>query len=400
MCPDYSQVWNILVPQRREYYTPTELAPADSWYLSGRTISFWAKLARPAYACRSPSNASRTTATGETRLSTLESLPVEVLAMILDDSALSKQDIIALGLSSKHLWQQTLLHIRHSRRTQAPRWAGMELACVGSYLRSLPKAFEDYAHMFNFKVRYDTLSSDITASNFCSDWYWTTLREFAQPPSQTAELQWMEALKAESEKIRKLSPSYERDIVSIFAEPSFDDPKLTWVLRNMTTREYFTCGCVSGTRTAPPEGYKGPPVEFLNPEDSLSSNARQGYVVSNGHLLPTLPIEEVLLERIQWGGFSPGTAPKRSSWAGHAFDIVALGSSDFPDADGWQDITTDVVQLKQQGFCNKPPRIGRDTSRRDELSIVPTVNRGMRSSFQRLKTGVTKVLKGRSVPKA
>ncbi|KAF2418751.1 hypothetical protein EJ08DRAFT_51569 [Tothia fuscella] len=130
------QHWRMLAPRNKKRVTIDRTRGALGWGL-------WSKLARPE-TTRSSRNSCRPRAgpfplTGT--LACIEFLPAELIAMILEDSVLANEDIIALGCSSPVLWPYVLAHIDDNKRLEAAPLAGLEVACVGSYLTTLPQSF-------------------------------------------------------------------------------------------------------------------------------------------------------------------------------------------------------------------------------------------------------------------
>lgn len=76
------------------------------------------------------------------KVSPLEQVPTEILAQILADDGLSKQDVMAMGRASKTLWHRMLQYVRHKVQKYAGPWVGTELIYTDTYLKDVPDALE------------------------------------------------------------------------------------------------------------------------------------------------------------------------------------------------------------------------------------------------------------------
>ncbi|KAL8691228.1 MAG: hypothetical protein Q9218_003504 [Villophora microphyllina] len=92
----------------------------------------------------------------ETPLSLLERLPAEILGLIFDGLSPSAEasnehvqlganlDILAFGLTSSTMFAHCFRHIAfQSSSASVGAWAGMEIACTGTYLTVLPPSFTE-----------------------------------------------------------------------------------------------------------------------------------------------------------------------------------------------------------------------------------------------------------------
>src|SRR5690242_16006111 len=134
------QEWYILAPRIRK------ICKMSAEHNFGRDIPFsnnnkpwdaWSMLAKPAAFSHTLSTEVITRESVANILSRLESLPAELIAMILVDSSLERRDVISLGLASKTLWLHVLQHVEKDCWLTAAPMAGVEIACTGSYLDDL-----------------------------------------------------------------------------------------------------------------------------------------------------------------------------------------------------------------------------------------------------------------------
>ncbi|KAI9694961.1 MAG: hypothetical protein M1822_000578 [Bathelium mastoideum] len=300
-------------------------------------VNLWKRLARPVPLRHGDHTALQISCPSRPRsLSALERLPPELMAMIFDDTSFDERDVVALGLSSVSLWQHMLLHIEKRSRAAAADWAGMEMMITGNRIRELPGVF----------LRGVLASESVENlrgppyQNFARRYSRTAELDYDPPPAEDVRLPFLRyfCLFAEILEMGTTeSSSLGQQIRSACHMHSFDDPELSWFLRNLDTHELVSCGCVSEPEIRIPR----------YPSTHCALISRRGYVKSNGGILKWLPIELVVLARICWGGLSAGWrqySSQQGPWAGHRFDIVALGSPELKSLDGWIDITTEIVK--------------------------------------------------------
>lgn len=245
--------------------------------------------------------------------------------MVLNDSALEKSDIICFGMASKLLWQHTLQHTRTACRSAlAAPWAGVELACTGTYLTDLPNSFAEDDLARSTVQLYHKSPCMVLARKI----NWAAIRDY-DVPSEDPETAWKSTFEALRGANRVISEAQLREMGDELriATTSFCSESLnaSWILRNLTTKEYVRCrpsACPVGTRGC---------VDY--PEGNW------------------LSIDDVLLMRICWTRAAAWNdkddliVSHHGKWAGHCFDIVALdGEEALSVGNGeWMDATKDVV---------------------------------------------------------
>ncbi|KAG6993887.1 hypothetical protein G7Y79_00050g086240 [Physcia stellaris] len=153
------QCWAILVPRLQQqcsfsspripsFVTSQERffmppSPGGTLFETGDHVwDAWSKLARPPRAAHDDSLQCYMTPHSRARFSTIESIPAEMLSLVLGAPSLSRTDIVAFGLASPTLWPHALRQIAHDCRDSAASWAGAEIANIGTYLTELPPQFE------------------------------------------------------------------------------------------------------------------------------------------------------------------------------------------------------------------------------------------------------------------
>ena len=253
-------------------------------------------------------------------------MPAELLEMVLDDEALEKRDVVALGLCSPTLWQHMLKHVERAYRTKAAPWAGIEIACIGTYLTDLPESFETDNLATKSVSRFVRRTQMVPARRF----NWSAWGEFT-PPEGDQQDAWRSALHAH----RAIAgipdahwPQLEADIrcdhlfpdIPLQLCPNLSLKNPMWVLRNQTTKEYVRL-CAHSQR-------------------------KREYVVPGA---PWLRLDDVLLMRICWTtrlSFYPNLGHnidlRQGRWAGHCFEVVMVEDS---SGEGvvWKDVTGEIV---------------------------------------------------------
>ena len=347
------QSWQILAPRIRKMgrlfgksgWPLPEHSPQSIIYHPNRKYEFlscntWFTLARPAKFLPKSRAQLVPRKSDPLHLSRLESLPAELLATILQQSSLEKNDILAVGLTSRWLWLHVLHHVGNvCRRMMAPL-AGVEIACIGGLVEDFPKSFAE-DDLFKLSIRpdagiYRCEPRKITATAF------RRYEEIDKPPEE----EWYTTFEA-------LNPSAAGIPVSVAKSMAVEltsrccgiwgsDPDALWVLRNLTSKEFVRC--------RPGDLYKVSHKPFhrygMSP---MPLKIIRGYVDHPG-TCSRISLDAVLMLRICWTRLSPweearGLGFYRGVWAGHCFDIVPFEeAATVPLVDGWKDSTDEVVK--------------------------------------------------------
>ena len=280
----------------------------------------WSRLARPPKPARAEVGRPRLVALSTTKLSTLESLPAELLAVILDDSALERKDIIAVGLASESLWLHVIQHVERECQRKTASWAGVEIACTGSYLTDLPEPFE----------RDGLIKSSVAISEWgemclARKMNWAAVSHYDRP-GIAPESAWREAFDAQlgaTPCVPKVRARMGDELLSAASKIPASSLDLPWALRDLNTQEY---------------------VRYLP-----RSGERQG-LVDHPKAGGWLRLEDILMMRFCWtlhnSPYSDlqDSSIHRGKWAGHCFDIVLLQEESMTmRREGWNDITDEIV---------------------------------------------------------
>jgi len=331
------QEWHILAPRVRKVHRLTmdnrkvhgTSSPTEFLFNNKNSWNAWSKLAIPAAPrrARAPRALSRR-ARRPCSLSGLESLPSELLASIIEDSALEKRDLVALALASTTLWAHVLSHVEKECSLAKPPMAGVELACTGTYLVDLPELFaKDDLAKSSVEFQQSRYMCEARTINFAALSAYEAVEE-------TIEEAWRFEWKMHAEFLEEFPVRLAKTLKTGFlgrcdAFRGHGAGSL-WVLRNLTTREFVRCRARKG-----PSGVRG-------------------YVDCGVEVR----VDDVLLLRICWtavgvGGDWEGLGIYRGKWAGHCFDIVPRERLE--GVEGWRDCTEEVVEQAKEVAENMRP---------------------------------------------
>ena len=278
--------------------------------------------------------------------SSFESLPTEIVNMIVADSCLDPIDVVSLGLSSQVLWVHVLHLILES--CQSAPWATTPLVCTGSWTMSLPPAIHElkpdmaqedqqYIDRFNAGPRCGPRYGMCPARTF----NWNAISPYADQDKYHNGSAWLQAFfeTVERSGIPTNSLKTLRKSLEAIVNPNRSNMPVSWTLRNRTTKEYVS---LKAGRTWV---------------------ARRDYVHVKG--MPWLSVDKALLLRICWSTTYVDREDdlddvvassnqhgrlllkmKRGIWAGHCFDIVpSIGDSQSgEESEGWCDVTSEIIK--------------------------------------------------------
>lgn len=239
------------------------------------------------------------------------------------------EDVVCLGLASRHLWTFARDHIHAYYMSLLGRWAGENIVCVGEGVER-----GDYPPGMFSAEELDTLQQTTTNAyvdddcikyTMCNEPI--TLYHFALPSISD-----MEKVDLQKESWRIYSHCENRakqDDPAFLARRSEiavrystylprDQP---WILRNLTTKEFVRSEAIA----LKPRYIHGPDIQVLG-------------------------FGEVVLSRICWStssstGLHHTANISRGVWAGHRFDITTLARhEDDTKGVGWTDVSDEVAR--------------------------------------------------------
>lgn len=198
---------------------------------------------------------------------------------------------------------------------------------MGTYLIDLPASFEK-DDLANATVGYTTGGEMCIARRI----NYAAMRSY-EPAPLDPERQWTQVFDDEVSATTARDLQIYRCAREELRQAASQVPKYlleeTWILRNLTSKEYVRCRAGSGNR-------KGIVSHVSLPENK------------------PLFLDDVLMMRLCWT-LPPETDERntglaRGTWAGHCFDIVHLGCGDeaLLRQEKWSDVTEQVcVQAKE-----------------------------------------------------
>lgn len=261
-------------------------------------------------------------------VSCLESVPFELLAMILSCPKLSKEDIISLGMASEALWSHTIQHVdkayRHS--PSVGPWAGYEIACTGTYLTGLPPSFnKDNLALNSVSITNDGQMCTARKIN------WAMLNNFVSS-LEDDEQEWRTAFNNHAANQTHIPKprlaQMSEEFLSVFSTIRSPPAGAPWILRNLVTKEFVRC--------LPTADFRGAQGHVDHPRG------------------PWLRLSEILTMRICWSQpYTAGRYPLLNAfgqWAGHSFDIVPLNEARGTLGEAWIDVTDAIVEEAQKHF--------------------------------------------------
>jgi hypothetical protein len=253
--------------------------------------------------------------------SRIESLPSELLFLILDDLSSDQKDGVAFGMSCERIWSHMLQHIESDCESRWDSIAGVEIACTGTCPEDFPASF----------YRNELLSSTPRYSGgYSGEAFWTNNsagREYSAV-SDDPEDSWFTACNSLDYRAAGIHTASAVRMAKEFATACFValDSSLEdlHILRNLTTKEY---------------------VRFRR---QIGTKGNRAYVEHPD--VDQLRLDDLLLLRISWAGASHSQeleklGVRRGVWAGHCFDIIPFNhDAVVSEHEDWQDSTDEVVK--------------------------------------------------------
>ncbi len=266
------QQWSILVPERRQCVTirtERQYSSPSDYHKRNLQLNLWSMLARPLTSTRKERKQTAHQLSGHCQL--LSNELSDMILTYLDD----KKDIIALGLSSMHMWERVIGYIEAEYRTATVPWANTQLLFQGSYSTKLP-IDEGSAIVKSIAV---SGGGRPAARNF----YWAHKNFPAPVKAEDQAKEYQEAMESHRQKSSIPPPTWrmlEKDLSESKPSPAGHE----WVLRNLTTREVVAPSIMRAVH-------------------------------------PDWRLEDLCMSRIRWCAWGHHYN-YRGEWAGHRFDMV------------------------------------------------------------------------------
>lgn len=274
----------------------------------------------------------------------VESLPPEILDLILNDDAIELPDLLALSLTSQTLWVQVAAHIRAIRYNTLGCWVNTPLVITGTYMSKLPPAlYQHFPSMREQEAVFAARPNRRIGMCPARRWNYDVIYNFTDVSDSVSCREWTDAFDHHM-SVSGLSmvlscrtrPAGIRDRLRTALTKHLLDPVplplgSTWTLRNLTTKE-----CVQ-----------------LHVEDIDASLARAPHVKG----VKGLTVDKILVLQATWKwdshswrrDFDGADDFDHDAWAGHCFDIVPCVEAG--DAGGgWKDVTESIARMGRLGL--------------------------------------------------
>lgn len=256
----------------------------------------------------------------------IERLPAELISNILHDVGASKTDVVALGLCSRILWMHVLRHIQDDYNKSISPWASTPLICTGTWLEDLPVHMPKLLPEFQqHQEDWDEERSTFVAARghyrnrMCPArrWNWSAVTSYLDVGEEDVVAMWRKAFRMVSSGLDTSNEPMERDLERALAQPT--EREGAWLLRNLTSHEVV--------QLKVSQAGAGGTVAYVSGVSGLS--------LDTALLMRTCWSldDDEFLHRIAWRGV----------WAGHCFEVIP-DDGDRAHEDGWQNVTTDIVQ--------------------------------------------------------
>ena len=295
-------------------------------------LNAWSLLAIPPLDVKAPlptygENSRASNYSVEVSVSTLESLPTELLTLVLGFLP-SNQDILTLGLSSPFLWTSVLSHIFSVLLKSIGLFAGTPIALIGTRTRLMPPSFplSFFATSSESTAESMAAKAEIVASSIhhAENTFRTLLSKDIGEEAWTTS--WIDIKKAtfhrSSSKFYKNSSLEWRLTRSLYSSfralrGHYTNSNL-WYLRNLSRKQFVKARLTGlfGNITA----YVPLPKElnvygYRNWNENLEGRS-------------TLTIDDVLIMKLSWSPiktcrFEPNRLLECGEWAGDCLDMVS-----------------------------------------------------------------------------
>lgn len=259
--------------------------------------------------------------------SVLESLPSEMIRMVISECGLAFCDIISLAACSKSLWNHAMSYVMAS--SAQGTWVNTPLVCVGTYLTSLPPAlYEYYPDMEQQELDFKENRFDGYNRGTCPARRWNYSITRGQEEDWDTRAAWIRAYERLSEQEQGNLPLETKKMIirAVFGKGS--QSGTCWLLRNLTTKEYLRC-------------------ELANTE--------KGNIYAHVDQTPSLSLDCAVFMQTYWtrkGGINEET-PRGGDWAAHKFDVVARTREGAVLASGYTDVTNNIILASKDSSARK-----------------------------------------------
>lgn len=328
-----SQKWQLESPDIRQVHllggnreTWTYASFIDSLFTETPTFDVWDLLAKPiipklvpiqAAACKAKLGGKQQGVTNA-----FDMFSTEILEMIVSEVELDNKDLMSLALTSTSMWNLIISRIYKSINKVAAPWINTRIVFHGNYATTLPKTFG--------------IPPEQVAIPGRRRWGMCEARQFfwdhhgdEQPLSLEARFADM----IETMRGHRENSGIQEDVWKVLEEqlrPNFFPRDQTWVLRNLTKKEFVSSDDLEGTELPIP-------LPRENHDDEVKTIEK------------ALTFEDVFLVKTHWSNIvsydMEDLGCNEGEWAGDCFDIITLDAHQLSsEDDGWKDVGESVVE--------------------------------------------------------
>lgn len=254
--------------------------------------------------------------------SVLESLPAEMIRMVISECGLTFRDIIAFAACSKSLWNHSISYVMAS--SAEGTWVNTPLVCVGTYLKSLPPAlYEYYPDMEQQELDFKEKRIAGYNRGTCPARRWNYSIGRGEEEDWDTRAAWIRAYERVSKQEQGSLSLVTKKMIMLAVFGKGYQSGTCWLLRNLTTKEYLRCEL---------------------------GNTEKGNIYAHLDQTPSLSLDCAFFMQTFWtreGGINQET-PKGGDWAAHKFDVVARARERDVLASGYTDVTNNIILASKE----------------------------------------------------
>ncbi|KAH7139149.1 hypothetical protein B0J11DRAFT_516177 [Dendryphion nanum] len=306
----------------------------EEFFSSKPEAWLWNSFARPVSGAKYSQTYHRPCSTKPAKI---ETLPTELLDLIIDYVWEKKEDVLAFGIASARVWPVVLDRVHRDYKSGAATWASKRVSFHGARSHQSPCGF--------FEHGLDDIISELDGIEEAYFGLIKSAYEGQDLKNDTPlDSKWMDVLA--SKRVLdwgKMSENIRIDLQSAYMFPQ----DRIWVLRNLRSQEFIRSDRLRPNPLATADITQSAiktwicflsPVALLSPQSGLQDNAQP---VSFGQLLLVLTSFSNKIPR-----FGITLQSQNGPWAGDYFDIVPLDSHLHETQDSkpeWRDVSEGAV---------------------------------------------------------
>ena len=300
-------------------------------------FDLWSLLAHPVLPTITPVQAA-SVQSGEIK-GAFTKCSAEILELIIDAVEADKKSLLSLALTSTAMWNLIIARIYKSCVKEAAPWTNTRVLCQGNYSTSLPDTFA-------IAPEPERVPGQARRWGMCEarQFFWD---HYGSEDVGSMEENFEGFRMAMSEN-RKTSEIREKvwDTLEKQLTPTLFPRDRTWVLQNLTKKEFICSDAMEGAEYPVPL----PSRLTLNDDDGEEEDDGDESKALTESRLMTL--EDIFLIKTHWSNITRSSMAdlgcNEGDWAGDCFDLVTLDvhqlASERSD-DAWKDVGESVVKF-------------------------------------------------------